>query len=120
MSYLQIGGVTVKPPKSFSIAQKTIDADSSGRNASGRMVRDVIAVKRKIECEWGPLSTAEISAIMNRIKGDFFTVTYLDPEVGGMTTKTFYAGTQTAPIYSWNEKFQVIMWEGLSVNFVEQ
>lgn len=120
MSYLQIGGVTVKPPKTFSVARETIDGDTSGRNASGRMVRDVITVKRKLECEWGPLSTAEISTLLTRIKGDFFPVTYLDPEVGGMVTKTFYAGTPTAPAYSWNEKYQAIMWEGLSVNFVEQ
>lgn len=40
---LQINGVTVKTPKEFSVDISTIDADSSGRNANGEMVRDVIA-----------------------------------------------------------------------------
>ena len=44
---LQFNGVTVKTPKEFSVSISTIDADSSGRNANGEMVRDVIAQKTK-------------------------------------------------------------------------
>ena len=45
---LQFNGVTVKTPKEFSVSISTIDADSSGRNANGEMVRDVIAQKTKL------------------------------------------------------------------------
>lgn len=116
--YLKIGGVTVKPPQEFSVSPETIDADSSGRNASGNMVRNIITKKRRLECVWGPLSDAEVSAILNAIDKPSFSVTYPDPQTG-MTTKNFYAGTPSAPSYSWNEKFSQVKWQGLSVNFIE-
>lgn len=118
--YLAIGGTTVKPPKEFSVGLQTIDADSSGRNASGTMIRDVITEKVKLEMSWGPLSDSEVSTILNRVSSDFFSVTYPDPKVGGMVTKTFYVGDRTAPSYSWNNKFNMLKWEGLSMNFVER
>lgn len=118
--YLAIGGTTVNPPKSFSVGLQTIDSDTSGRNASGNMVRDIITEKVKLECEWGPLSDSETSFILKKVKSAFFAVTYPDPEVGGMVTKTFYVGDRSTPSYSWNDKFKEMKWEGLSMNFIEK
>lgn len=118
--YLSIGGSTVKPPKEFSVGLQTIDADTSGRNASGTMIRDIITEKVKLDMNWGPLSDSEVSNILNKVTNDFFTVTYPDPAVGGMTTKTFYVGDRTIPSYSWNNKFSSMKWQGLSMNFVER
>lgn len=117
---LAINGVTVKPPQDFSVTLNTIDADSSGRNANGTMVRDIITQKVKIEAKWGPLSGAETSTILKAVKGKFFTVNYPDPEIGGQVTKTFYVGDRSAPAYSWNEKFKRAEWENLSMNFIER
>ena len=64
---LQFNGVTVKTPKEFSVSISTIDADSSGRNENGEMVRDVIAQKTKLNIKWGPLSDSEVSDILQRI-----------------------------------------------------
>ena len=118
--YLQIGGATVKAPKEFSVGYQTIDSDSSGRNASGNMVRDIISEKVKLDCQWGPLSDAEISSILSKVSGSFFSVTYPDAKTGGLATKTFYVGDRTAPSYSWNDLFQSAKWSGLSMNFIEQ
>lgn len=119
-SYLQINGVSVKAPKEFNYGLQTIDSDSSGRNAKGNMVRDVITEKVKLECTWGPLSMAEIASILSRVDASFFSVTYPDAKTGGMTTKTFYVGDRSAPSYSWNDAFKAIEWSGLSMNFIEQ
>lgn len=118
--YLAIGGVNVKAPQEFSVGYQTIDADSSGRNANGRMTRDIIAEKVKLDCKWGHLSDSEVSSILNKVTETFFTVTYPNPKTGGMATKTFYVGDRTAPSYSWNDKFQKSKWSGLSMNFIEQ
>lgn len=117
---LQIDGVTVKTPKEFQVGLQTIDADSSGRNANGEMIRDIIAEKKKLEIKWGPLSDLEASSILRKINKPFFTCRYPDPQEGGMLTRTFYCGDRSLPSYSWNEKFQEIRWEGLSANFIEQ
>lgn len=117
---LAINGSTVKAPKEFSVGLQDIDADSSGRNASGQMVRDVITKKVKLEMKWGSLSDSEISSLLKAVDGKFFSVTYPDPKVGGQSTKTFYAGDRTSPSYSWNDKYKSMKWEGLSMNFVEQ
>lgn len=118
--YLEINGVSVKTPQKCTVGLQTIDADSSGRNAKGKMVRDVITQKVKIELEWGSLSDSEISIILTKVKANFFSVTYPDPEVGGMATKTFYVGDRTAPSYSWHDKYKAMKWQGLSMNFIEQ
>lgn len=119
-SYLSINGVKVTAPQKFTYTLQTIDGESSGRNASGTMVRDIIAKKVKLEANWGPLSDAEVSEILTKVSSSFFTVTYPDPETGSMTTKTFYVGDRTAPSYSWSEKLKALKWQGLSMNFIER
>lgn len=117
---LQFDGTTVKTPKEFSVSISDIDADSSGRNANGEMVRDVIAQKTKISIKWGPLSDVEISNILQKINKPFFVVVYPDPQIGRQRSKTFYAGDSTMPSYSWNDKFQAMKWENLSINLIEK
>lgn len=115
-----INGVSVKTPQEFSVGVQSIDADSSGRNADGKMVRDVIAEKVKLQVKWGALSPLEMSTILRNIQSAFFVIKYFDPTEGGMLSKTFYCGDRTSPTYSWHEKYKQNMWESLSVNFIEQ
>ena len=115
---LILNGVSVKAPKSLSVAVQDIDGQST-RTAAGTMTRDRITVKRKLECEWGPLSDAQIAAIYNAISPVFVPISYPDPQQG-QVTKTFYAGDRSSPVYSFNDRFKAYMWQGLSVNFVEQ
>ncbi|HFE9851431.1 TPA: DUF6711 family protein [Enterococcus faecalis] len=115
--FLSIEGVNVKTPKKFQVSIEDIDSES-GRNANGDMIRDRLAVKQKLEISWGPLSDKEISTILTSVKPPFFTVTYPDPETGGQSTKSFYVGARTAPMYSWNDTLP--KWEGLAMNFIER
>ncbi len=115
--YLKINGVTIKTPKKFTVGIQAVDGES-GRNANGDMVRDYIATKRKADLEWGALSDAEISPILQAVMSPFFEVTYPDPMVGGITTKTFYVGDRSSPSYSWHDKLP--KWEGLTMSFIER
>ncbi|WP_105155005.1 DUF6711 family protein, partial [Streptococcus suis] len=78
MSRLIINGVTVVPPKSFQVAINDVDGET-GRNANGDMVRDRITTKRKLECDWGMLTQAEMAQIQNAVQPVFFEVSYPDP-----------------------------------------
>lgn len=87
---LIINGVVVPTPKTMSISINDIDAET-GRNANGTIVRDRVAVKRKIECEWGMLTQDEMQTLLNAVSSVFFSVKYIDPQ-SGTTTKTMYVG----------------------------
>ncbi|MCT3099390.1 DUF6711 family protein [Lactococcus lactis] len=117
---LSINGVVVKNPKTFKVGYQTIDADSSGRNANGEMVRDIITQKVKLELEWGPLDDATASALLKAIKAVFFTVNYPDAETGTQQTKTFYSGDRNLPAYSWSDNFSKIKWSSFTTNFIEK
>lgn len=114
---LKINGVAIATPKSFKVDIMDLDGESK-RNARGELIRDRIAVKRKIECEWPPLSMSEISTILKAVQGVFFQVEYPDPMEGKTITKTFYVGDRSAPMY--RNKNGTILWEGLSMNFIEK
>lgn len=103
-------------PKSMSVNLSDVDGETH-RNLAGNMIRDRIAVKRKIELEWGPLKQSEIQVLLNAVSSVFFDVTYIDPQLG-LTTKNMYVGDRTAPVYLIinNEA----KWNGLKMNFIER
>lgn len=117
MAILTIAGVEVKDPSVFQVDLQDIDKESE-RNANGTMQRTRVAVKRKLTVEWGPLSNSEISKILKSVSDVFFTVKYPDPELGGITTKTFYTGDRSAPVLRVNKG--VTRWEGLKTNLIER
>lgn len=113
---MKINGVDIATPKTFEVAVSDLDGESN-RNANGELIRDRITVKRKINIEWGPLTQAEIQTLLNAVSSVFFTVTFPDPQLG-VVTKTMYVGDRTAPAYQY--KNNEVLWEGLSMNFIEK
>lgn len=114
---LQIDGVAVATPKSFSVTVNDLDGETN-RNARGDLIRDRVAVKRKLELEWPALNNSAMSTLLTKVQNVFFSVTYPDPMTGGNVTKTFYVGDRTAPMY--RNTNGVILWEGLKMNFIEK
>mgnify|MGYP001210662204 CR=1 FL=1 len=114
---LKINGVKVTSPSVFKVDISDLDGET-GRNARGNLIRDRVAVKRKLECEWGPLENSEISTLLQAVKDEFFQVTYPDPMTGTKQTKTFYVGDRSSPAL-FEEKGQ-ILWNGLKMNLIER
>ncbi|WP_044736130.1 DUF6711 family protein [Geobacillus kaustophilus] len=114
---LKVNGVSIPTPKSFKVNILDLDGESN-RNAKGELIRDRIAVKRKLECEWAPLTMSQISTILNAVKDVYFQVEYPDPMAGATITKTFYVGDRTAPMYK-NVNGE-ILWQGLQMDFIEK
>ncbi|MDB2102141.1 MULTISPECIES: DUF6711 family protein [Clostridium] len=113
---IKINGVAIATPKIYEATVSDLDGESN-RNAAGQLIRDRIAVKRKLNLEWGPLSQSEIAPILNAVSGVFFTVTFPDPQLG-VITKTMYVGDRTAPAYQYiNEE---VKWSGLKLNLIEK
>ena len=113
---IKINGVNIVTPKTYEVTIQDLDGESN-RNANGAMVRDRIAIKRKLNLEWPPLSQREISTLLNAVSSVFFTVTFPDPQEG-MITKTMYVGDRTAPAYMYiNGEAK---WSGLKMNLIEK
>lgn len=95
----------------------TLDSDASGRNQAGRMFRDVVADKRKVQVRWGALTAADCSTILNMIDDPTFDIRFPDAHDGTLREMTCYVGDRTTPAYrlydgDWR-------WTGLSVSFIE-
>lgn len=113
---ISINGVVISTPKSYEATVTDLDGETN-RNANGDLIRDRIAVKRKLNLEWGPLTQNQISTLLSAVSSVFFTVTFPDPELG-MITKTMYVGDRTAPAYSFING--EVKWQGLKMNFIEK
>lgn len=117
---LKINGVDMPTPSVFVPDINDLDdEEGSGRVASGDTVRDFIAEKRKLVCEWPVLTWPEISKLLKAVDPVFFEVTYPDPKTGTYETKEFYVGPRSAPAYHCDENGQVT-WKGLKMNFIER
>lgn len=113
---LKVNGVAIAAPNVYEPTISDIDGETN-RNAKGDLIRDRIAVKRKLNLEWGPLTQTEISTLLNAVSNVFFTVTFPDPK-DGMITKTMYVGDRTAPAYQYVNG--EVKWSGLKMNFIEK
>lgn len=113
---ISINGVQIATPKRYEVTVSDLDGESN-RNAKGELIRDRIAVKRKLNLEWRPLTQTEIQTLLNSVSDVFFTVTFPDPELG-MITKTMYVGDRTAPAYQYVNG--EVKWRGLKMNFIEK
>lgn len=113
---IKINGVAIATPKVFEATVSDIDGETN-RNAKGELIRDRVAVKRKINLEWGTLEQSEMSKILNAVSSVFFTVEFPDPQLG-LITKTMYVGDRTSPAYSYING--VVKWSGLKMNFIEK
>lgn len=111
-------------PSKLTVGLMDIDAETTTRSASGKMLRDRVCggatAKRKLEIEWSASVTTTVKAILQAIKDEFFYVRYPDPYTGEMRTARFYAGDRSVPMYSYNLHNRGILWEQVKVNLIEE
>ena len=119
MALLKINNTDLPAPTVLQPGLQDLDSeDGTGRNQSGTMFRDRVAVKRTVHCEWGILTRSEMKTLLSAMSGVSFSLTYPDPQLGTLNTITAYAGNRIPAVCSvisdndW-------LWTGLSVDFVE-
>lgn len=121
MSILTINGTPIKDPMKLTWDIYDLDSqDGGGRNQQGEMFRDRVAIKRKLNCTWGPLEPHEMAALLQAMDDMFFTVKYPDAHDGTYREGTFYVGDRSTPLYVWSESKQKFLWNGLTANFIER
>ena len=113
---LKIAGVTVKTPSELKVGR--FDLTKSNRTASGKMMMELIATKRRVDCVWRMLPDSDLKLIVDTITANkpFFSLEY--PDTGGNETMTCYAGDIVTSL--WHTKNDVRYWEEVSIGFIEQ
>lgn len=95
-SFIQIGGVDMPDPSSFSIKQADVDSENSSRNELGILQRDrVRAGVRTLSVKWSALSGADASTLLKAVKPSSFQVSFPDAEENVIKTATVYAGDKS-------------------------
>lgn len=87
MALLTINGVEMPSPSKLEAEIFEIGAFGE-RTASGRLVADRVAVKRRLKLKWAVLSPAQMGLLLGAVGGVFFEAAYPDPQTGGMRTMT--------------------------------
>lgn len=111
-----INGVTIKTPTELKVGVFRIT--KSERLASGKMVMEVIAIKRRLDMRWEIITDVELQKIMNTLESRVFhTVTYPDPQKGENATITAYAGDINYDVW---QKVGNRYWQNVSISLIEQ
>lgn len=116
----RINGVEIPTPIGYEPSIEDLSSDQTGRvTLTGKMVKDVVAVKITYKCTWKRLSWEDTALILNAIDGKpKVTFTHADPRVPNQwITKEFYVGQRgnTALDLSEGKGF----WNGLAFSFIE-
>ena len=84
MAVLWVNDLEVAPPSELRV--ELFDVGSGPvRSASGSLVSDRVAVKRRLHLKWALLSTAQMGALLGAVNDVFFDVRYPDPMTGQRT-----------------------------------
>ena len=100
----------------FQWEKEDLSDSSAGRTEDGKMHKNRIGSKVALSLSWQNISTSDVSKILKAFNPEYVSVRYLDPEEGGYTTKTFYVGNRSAPLY--NSKLG--LWSNVSFKIIEQ
>lgn len=113
---ITIAGVQVANPAEVKIGR--FDLTKSSRTASGKMVMELIATKRRVDVTWKMITDDQLKQIIDLITAHkpFFSFSY--PDAGGTTTMTCYAGDINTSL--WHTINGVRYWREVQIPFIEQ
>jgi hypothetical protein len=90
MALVTIGGVAVPTPTEFQVGYQ--DISKAERNASGTMIIERIATKRKLFFTYAFITHTDASKLLKMLAPTTYTVTYYDPHDNQMKSGSFYCG----------------------------
>lgn len=99
----------------LKVGYETLVSDSSGRNAAGDTVLDVINTKRKIYVTLRHTTVAEMQSFLNAVAPFQVSISYLDPKTNSMQTAQTYIGTPEPEYFN----VSMSLYKPLSLNFIE-
>ena len=118
MAYFKINNVDYSHLVSgLKVGFETLVSDSSGRNAAGDTVIDVINRKVKLYVTLRHTTSAEMDSFLAAIGDYVVNVTFLNPKTNALTTITTYTGTPEPEYYTIQDTTTI--YKPMSLNFIE-
>ena len=118
---LKVNGNYIQDPSSLEYQRYDMDSEEgSGRNQQGLMLRDRVAVKRKLVCKFPPMYEDQAKELLQAVKDVFFEIEFPDPYEGKRVTMIAYVGDRTVPLYTYDYKREMYLCENVSFNIIER
>lgn len=102
---LKIGNTALPTPKGVVYSDNKLWSQNTGRLDSGYFVGELVAIKKKYEVTFPPLTTSELETVKSAINDQFATVQITNAQ-GGTDTVDAYFGDITVEAYSWHNGIQ--------------
>ncbi len=109
--------VDLPTPKSVNYSQNKLWSQNTGRLDNGYFVGDLIAIKRKYEVTFPPLTTSDLGTVrqaLSDVSNGFRDIKITNAE-GGTDQLTAYFGDLTVESYSWHNGIQYAINASISV-----
>ena len=104
-------------PKSVTYSHNKLWSQNTGRLDSGYFVGELVALKKKYEVTFPPLSTSELTVVRTAVNSQFAMVKIQNAE-GGYDEVTAYFGDLNVEAYSWHNGIQYAI--NASVSIIER
>ena len=116
MTIFKINGVDFSGLISgLKVGYETLVSDSSGRNAAGNTIIDIINMKRKLYVSFRPTTFPEMQELLDAISPYVVMVEYLDPQDNTLHEITTYTGTPEPEYYNVSKT----IFKPMNLNFIE-
>ena len=103
----------------FQWSRNDIDGPDAGRDLSGRMRRNRVASKVRLDVTCRPLQSNEAKLVLSAIKPEYVIVHYYDPEAGTVLEKTMYSNNNPAS-FQIRQPDGIVYWSGVTFPLIEQ
>ena len=90
MYLITVSGVALPTPSDFQVG--VMDISKAERNATGKMIIERIAVKRKLFITYSYITAADAAKVLKLVAPTYYTVTYFDPLANQMQSIQVYCG----------------------------
>jgi len=113
---VKINGFQLPTPSTYQIG--IMDLSRAERVASGYLMLERIATKRKLELTWLYLEAASLSEVLTAVSPTSFIVEYFDPQTNSVKTGEFYCGDRG--VESFDYRNGKIRWKNIRFNLIER
>ena len=118
---IKVNGGYIQDPSSLEYQKYDLDSEEgSGRNQAGQMLRDRVAVKRKLVCKFPPMKSSEVAELLQAVSDVFMEVEFPDPATDTRQTMIAYVGDRTVPFYTWDFVNDCWIVKEVAFNFIER
>lgn len=116
---LTIDGQIPPMPQSLKVVHYTLDKESY-TSANGTLIRNPVAKKMKFFLTFPPMYKSDLEDLLDMLKKDKFTVTYMDFFDGSTKSGSFYRGDLEKDVYQiLSEDNTEVLYKAFSVNLIE-